>query len=68
LIREAKNAGFTDAHTLSKEAVSKERLKLYPLFSVEFLDWLFAQFPEQELPVYLAHFRFTKAPLEEKAT
>jgi hypothetical protein len=56
LIREAKNAGFTDAHILSKEAVSKERLKLYPLFSVEFLDWLFAQFPEQELPVYLAHF------------
>jgi hypothetical protein len=35
---------------------------------VEFLDWLFALFPEQELPVYLAHFRFTKPSLEEKAT
>jgi len=60
LIREAKNAGFTNAQVLSKEPVSKERLKLYPLFSVEFLDWLFEQFPGHELPIYLAHFRFIK--------
>lgn len=38
----------------------KERLKLYPLFTIEFLDWLFDQFPAQEMPIYLAHFRFTK--------
>lgn len=40
--------------------MSKERLQLYPLFSIEFLDWLFEQFPERELPIYLAHFRFIK--------
>jgi hypothetical protein len=60
LIREAKNAGFINAQILTKDAVSKERLKLYPLFTVEFLDWLFEQFPEHEFPIYLAHFRFTK--------
>jgi len=40
--------------------VTKDQLKLYPLFTLEFLDWLFDQFPEQEMPIYLAHFRFIK--------
>jgi arsenite methyltransferase len=60
LIREAKNAGFADAQILTKEPVTKEQLKPYPLFTIEFLDWLFDQFPEKEMPVYLAHFRFAK--------
>jgi hypothetical protein len=45
---------------MTKEPVTKDQLKLYPLFTIEFLDWLFDQFPEQEMPVYLAHFRFTR--------
>jgi hypothetical protein len=43
---------------LTKDVITKERLALYPLFDLKFLDWLYAQFPAEELPVYLAHFRF----------
>jgi hypothetical protein len=49
-----------NAQILTKDGVTKERLALYPLFDVQFLDWLYAQFPAETLPVYLAHFRFTK--------
>jgi hypothetical protein len=58
LIREAKNAGFANAQVLTKDAVTKERLALYPLFDPKFLNWLYAQFPAEHLPIYLAHFRF----------
>jgi len=40
--------------------LSKERLKRYPLFSVDFLDWLFRQIPEDQTPIYTAHFRMVK--------
>jgi hypothetical protein len=60
LIREAKNAGFVNAQILTKEAVTKHQLALYPLFDLQFLDWLYAQFPTETLPIYLAHFRFDK--------
>lgn len=49
-----------NAQILTKDGVTKERLALYPLFDVQFLDWLYAQFPAETLPIYLAHFRFTK--------
>lgn len=38
----------------------KERLQRYPLFSVEFLDWLFTQIPEGQTPIYTAHFRMVR--------
>ncbi len=49
-----------NAQILTKDGVTKERLALYPLFSLEFLDWLYAQFPAESLPIYLAHFSFDK--------
>lgn len=49
-----------NAQILTKDGVTREQLALYPLFDVQFLDWLYAQFPAQTLPIYLAHFRFTK--------
>lgn|GEM_PF-6824708 len=48
------------AQILSQEGITKERLALYPLFDLKFLDWLFEQFPAQTLPIYLAHLRFEK--------
>lgn len=40
--------------------LGKDRLLRYPLFSVEFLDWLFTQIPEDRVPIYTAHFRMVK--------
>ncbi len=40
----------------------KDRLRRYPLFSVEFLDWLFTQIPEEQTPIYTTHFRMEKPP------
>jgi len=38
----------------------RDRLRRYPLFSVEFLDWLFSQIPEDRVPIYTAHFRMVR--------
>ncbi|HET9001944.1 MAG TPA: hypothetical protein VFP86_20055 [bacterium] len=40
--------------------LGRDRLQRYPLFSVEFLDWLFTQIPEEQIPIYTAHFRMVK--------
>ena len=40
--------------------LGKDRLRRYPLFSIEFLDWLFAQIPEDRVPIYTAHFCMVK--------
>lgn len=39
--------------------MDKERLRLYPLFTEPFLDWLFEQF-SGESPIYTVHLRGMK--------
>lgn len=53
-------AGFSPVETLGEPvSLDKQRLKLYPLFTEQFLDWLFAQFGG-ESPIYTVHLRGTK--------
>ncbi len=53
-------AGFNPVEVLGERAsLDKERLRLYPLFTEQFLDWLFGQFGG-ELPIYTVHLRGTK--------
>ena len=40
--------------------LSKERLRLYPLFSEEFLNWLFQKLDPSCSPIYTTHFRMEK--------
>lgn len=40
--------------------MTKERLRLYPLFSEEFLTWLFQRIDSSCNPIYTAHFRMEK--------
>lgn len=40
--------------------LTKERLRLYPLFSEEFLEWLFQRIDPSCSPIYTAHFRMEK--------
>ncbi len=40
--------------------LTKERLRLYPLFSEEFLDWLFQRFDASRSPIYTVHFWMEK--------
>ncbi len=54
-------AGFSRVEALGERVtLDKERLKLYPLFTEEFLDWLFEQFGGQS-PIYTVHLRGLKA-------
>lgn len=53
-------AGFRNIEVLDRRPLGKEQLKLYPLFTVEFLDWIFDQFPEGRNPIYVAHFWMEK--------
>ncbi len=53
-------AGFARVETLGEQIpLSKERLRLYPLFTEEFLDWLFEKFDGQT-PIYTVHLRGIK--------
>ncbi len=50
-------AGLTRVEALGERVMlDKARLRLYPLFTEEFLDWLFAQFGG-ESPIYTVHLR-----------
>lgn len=40
--------------------MTKERLRLYPLFSEEFLTWLFRRIDPSCNPIYTAHFQMEK--------
>jgi hypothetical protein len=53
-------AGFSSVEVLGERvSLDKQRLKLYPLFTEQFLDWLFEQFGG-ESPIYTVHLRGTK--------
>jgi len=56
-----RKVGFAEVEIVGPRVpLGKDRLLRYPLFSVEFLDWLFTQIPEDRVPVYTAHFRMVK--------
>ncbi len=60
MIAKMEKAGFTQVETLGEQIpLGKERLRLYPLFTEEFLDWLFEKFDGQT-PIYTVHFRGIK--------
>jgi hypothetical protein len=40
--------------------MTKERLRLYPLFTEEFLEWLFQRIDPACSPIYTAHFQMQK--------
>jgi len=40
--------------------LTKERLRLYPLFSEGFLEWLFEHIDPSSSPIYTAHFWMEK--------
>lgn len=40
--------------------LTKERLRLYPLFSEAFLEWLFERIDPSCSPIYTAHFWMEK--------
>ena len=53
-------AGFNPVEALGERVpLDKERLRLYPLFTGEFLDWLFQQFGG-ESPIHTVHLRGLK--------
>ncbi len=53
-------AGFKQVEALGERVtLNKARLKLYPLFTEQFLDWLFEQFGGQS-PIYTVHLRGIK--------
>jgi len=53
-------AGFKKVEALGgRIPLDKVRLGLYPLFTEQFLDWLFEQFGGQS-PVYTVHLRGIK--------
>ncbi len=53
-------AGFVHVETLGEQVpLDKGRLKLYPLFTEQFLDWLFDAFGGQT-PIYTVHLRGIK--------
>ena len=43
-----------------RTALTKERLRLYPLFSEEFLTWLFERMDPACSPIYTTHFWMEK--------
>jgi len=52
--------GFVRVEVLGEQTtLDKRRLRLYPLFTEEFLDWLFDQFGG-ESPIYTVHLRGMK--------
>lgn len=52
--------GFVRVEVLGHQTtMDKRRLRLYPLFTEEFLDWLFDQFGG-ESPIYTVHLRGMK--------
>ena len=53
-------AGFKKVEALGeRDQLDRARLGLYPLFTEQFLDWLFEQFGGQS-PVYTVHLRGIK--------
>ncbi len=53
-------AGFNPVEVLGERVpLDKRRLILYPLFTEQFLDWLFQQFGG-ESPIYTVHLRGMK--------
>ncbi len=53
-------AGFVGVEAVGERApLTRERLRLYPLFTEEFLAWLFEQFGGAS-PIYTVHLRGTK--------
>jgi hypothetical protein len=55
-----KKAGFVEVGALGNPvSLDKSRLKLYPLFTEEFLNWLFEKFGGQS-PIYTIHLRGVK--------
>lgn len=56
-------AGLVHVEALGDQVpLDKDRLKLYPLFTEQFLDWLFETFGGQS-PIYTVHLRGLK-PLQ----
>lgn len=43
-----------------RTTLTKERLRLYPLFSEQFLTWLFERIDPACTPIYTTHFRMEK--------
>ena len=61
LVETGRKAGFVQIEVVGDRVpLRKDRLRRYPLFSVEFLDWLFTQIPEDQTPIYTAHVRMVK--------
>ncbi|MGQ0550429.1 MAG: hypothetical protein ACT4PY_12270 [Armatimonadota bacterium] len=53
-------AGFTQIEVLGERVpLDKARLRLYPLFTEEFLDWLFERVGSAS-PIYTVHLRGIK--------
>ncbi len=53
-------AGFTQIEAMGERVpLDKARLQIYPLFTEEFLDWLFEQFGGAS-PIYTVHLRGIK--------
>jgi hypothetical protein len=50
-------AGFVQVEAVGdRVTLDKDRLRLYPLFTEQFLDWLFDQFGGAS-PIYTVHLR-----------
>lgn len=61
LLEHGRKAGFTNVTTIGDRVpMTKERLRLYPLFSGEFLTWLFQRIDPSCNPIYTAHFQMEK--------
>ncbi|MBI4280069.1 MAG: hypothetical protein HY660_16580 [Armatimonadetes bacterium] len=61
MLAKARKAGFAQTRVIGpRQALDKERLKLYPLFTVEFLDWLFNHLGEDCTPISTVHFSMVK--------
>ncbi len=60
MIAKMEKAGFAQVGTIGEPVpLGKERLRLYPLFTEEFLTWLFEKFGGQT-PIYTVHLRGIK--------
>ena len=60
-MEQGRKAGFVEAAVVGERVpMTKERLRLYPLFTEEFLEWLFQRIDPACSPIYTAHFRMRK--------
>ncbi|MHB8733540.1 MAG: hypothetical protein ACYDAB_17410 [bacterium] len=60
-MKHGRKAGFINTAVVGERVpLTRERLRLYPLFSEEFLEWLFQRIDPSCSPIYTAHFWMEK--------